>query len=134
MFKDLKQFLLRGNVVDLAVAVVVGTAFGTVVTALVKDLITPLIAVIIGTPNFSALGFTLRHVHFPIGDFVDAVFSFLTVAVAVFYLVVVPTQALTRRLSRPAPAVAPQTKACPECCSQVPVAAKRCMYCTSRLN
>jgi large conductance mechanosensitive channel len=87
---DFKQFLFRGNVVDLAVAVVIGTAFTAVITALVKDLLTPIIALIFGKPNFGALSFTINHSHFAYGDFLNALFTFLTVAAAMFFLVVLP--------------------------------------------
>src|SRR5579872_777839 len=100
MLKGFKQFLMRGNVIDLAVAVVIGGAFGVVVTALVKDLITPLIAALVGKPDFSALVFTVNGSKFPIGDFVNAVFSFLMIAAAVYFFVVVPVNALTARMRR----------------------------------
>lgn len=131
MLKDFQRFLFRGNVLDLAVAVVIGTAFNAVVSALVKDLLTPLISAIIGTPHFANLGFTVRHAHFPVGDFLNAVVSFLVVSAAVFYLVVTPVNLLTHRLAKPQPASAPTTKECLQCCSQIPLKAKRCMYCTS---
>ena len=102
MLKDFKTFLLRGNVVDLAVAVVMGAAFGAVVTALVKDLITPIIALIFGQPNFSALIFTINTSHFLYGDFINALFAFVTIAAAVFFFVVQPVNALMRRRQHPA--------------------------------
>lgn len=131
MLKGFKQFLLRGNVVDLAVAVVIGGAFGAVVTALVKDLITPLIAAIGGKPDFSALQFSVNGSKFPIGDFVNALFAFLMIAAAVYFLVVAPMNALMARIHRGEAPPDPTTKKCPECLSEIPIAAKRCAHCTS---
>jgi large conductance mechanosensitive channel len=133
MLKGFRQFLLRGNVIDLAVAVVIGGAFGTVVTALVKDLITPLIAAIIGTPDFSALKFTINGSQFPVGDFINAVVSFLLIGTAVYFFVVVPVNALVARINRGEAPPDPTTKKCPECLSDVPIAARRCAACTSVL-
>jgi len=127
-----KQFLLRGNVVDLAVGVVVGTAFGAVVTAFTKDLLTPIIAAVAGKPDFSAIQFTVNGSKFPVGDFINAVMSFLIVAVAVYYMVVLPVNALISR-SRKEPPADPTTKKCPECLSEIPIQAKRCAFCTSAL-
>jgi len=129
--KEFQKFLFRGNVVDLAVAVVIGAAFGSVVTALVKDLITPLVAAIFGKPDFSNLTFSVHHSQFLYGDFINAIVGFVLVAGAIFYLIVVPMGAITARMAKPKPAAAPTTKGCPECCSEIPLAAKRCMYCTS---
>src|SRR6204780_120966 len=115
MFKGFKQFLLRGNVVDLAVGVVIGAAFGSVVTALTKDLLTPLIAALVGKPDFSAIKFTVNGSVFPVGDFINAVVSFLLIAAAVYFFVVTPINALVARMRKaPAPAD-PTTKKCPEC-------------------
>jgi large conductance mechanosensitive channel len=133
MLKGFKQFLLRGNVIDLAVAVVIGGAFGAVVTALVKDLITPLIAAIGGKPDFSALVFTVNGSKFPIGDFVNAIVAFVMVAAAIYFLVVAPMNALTARINRGEAPPDPTTKKCPECLSEIPIAAKRCAFCTSTL-
>ena len=133
MFSGFRQFLLRGNVIDLAVAVVIGGAFGAVVTALVKDLLTPLIAAIFGAPDFSALTFTVNGSRFLIGDFVNAVVSFVLVAAAVYYVVVIPVNALTERRNRGLAPPDPTTKKCPECLSEVPIAARRCAFCTSTL-
>jgi large conductance mechanosensitive channel len=133
MLKGFKQFLLRGNVIDLAVAVVVGGAFGAVVTALVKDLITPLIAAIGGKPDFSSLAFTVNGSKFPIGDFVNALVAFVMVAAAIYFLVVAPMNALMARINRGEAPPDPTTKKCPECLSEVPIAAKRCAFCTSTL-
>jgi large conductance mechanosensitive channel len=123
-----KQFLLRGNVVDLAVGVVVGAAFGTVVSALVKDLLTPLIAALVKQPDFSAFTFTLNGSKFLYGDFLNALVSFLIVAAAIYYLVVLPINALVARAHREPPPD-PTTKRCPECLSEIPIPAKRCAHC-----
>jgi large conductance mechanosensitive channel len=128
-----KQFLLRGNVVDLAVGVVVGAAFGGVVTAFTKDLLTPLIAAVAGKPDFSALQFTINNSKFLIGDLVNAMVSFLIIAAAVYYLVVLPINALVARVHKEPPAD-PTTKKCPECLSEIPLAARRCAFCASALN
>jgi len=131
MLKGFKQFMLRGNVIDLAVAVVIGGAFGGVVTALVKDLITPLIAAVGGQPDFSAIAFTVHGSKFLIGDFVNAVVSFLMIAIAVYFFVVAPVNALTARINRGDAPADPTTKKCGECLSEVPIAARRCAFCTS---
>ena len=129
-----KDFVLRGNVVDLAVGVVIGAAFGGVVTALTKDLLTPLIAAIVGKPDFSAIEFTVNGSKFPIGDFINAVVAFLLVAVAVYYFVVLPVNKLTARMAKPVAAAAPTTRPCPECLSEIPLGAKRCGHCTSVIS
>ena len=127
-----REFILRGNVVDLAVAVVVGGAFGAIVEAFTKDLLTPLIAAFVGKPDFSAIQFTINGSKFLIGDFLNAVIAFLLVATAVYYFVVIPMTHLLADRSVPAPAPpAPATKTCPECLSQIPAAARRCSQCTS---
>jgi large conductance mechanosensitive channel len=131
--KGFKQFMMRGNVVELAVAVVMGGAFGAVVTALVKDLITPLLAAIVGKQDFSKLGFTVNGSHFPVGDFINALVAFLLVGCAVYFLVVLPINALTARMRRGEVPPDPTTKKCPECLSEVPIAARRCAFCTSTL-
>jgi large conductance mechanosensitive channel len=123
-----KQFLLRGNVVDLAVGVIVGAAFGSVVTAFTKDLLTPLIAAIAGKPDFSAIQFEINSSKFLVGDFINAVVSFIIVAGVVYYLVVLPVNALVSRARREPPAD-PTTKKCPECLSEIPIQAKRCAFC-----
>ncbi len=129
LLTDFKQFVLRGNVVDLAVAVVIGTAFTAVVKALVADIITPIVAAIFGKPNFAALSFTINGSHFNYGDFLNNVLTFVTVAAAVFFIVVAPINALMSRRAKEDPA----TKECPECTSAIPVNAKRCPLCTSQL-
>ena len=133
MLKGFKDFIMRGNVVDLAVAVVIGAAFGAVVTAFVADLITPLIAAIAGKPDFSGLTFTVNHSKFLYGAFVNAVVSFLLIAAAIYFAVVVPMNKLAERRARGQAPADPTTKQCPECMSEIPVAAKRCPYCTSVL-
>jgi large conductance mechanosensitive channel len=129
-----KQFLLRGNVVDLAVGVVVGAAFGSVVTAFTKDLLTPLIAAIVGKPDFSAIQFTINGSKFLVGDLINNIVSFVLIAAAVYYLVVLPINALVER-TRKAPVPAdPTTKKCPECLSEIPIPATRCAFCTTALK
>ncbi len=132
--KGFRQFILRGNVLDLAVAVVMGAAFGAVVTALVKDLLTPFIAAIVGKPDFSNIAFTINGSKFPIGDFINALISFLLIGAAVYFFVVLPVNALLARIKRGEAPPDPTTKACPECLRQVPIAARRCAFCTSPLT
>lgn len=134
MVKGFKEFLLRGNVVDLAVAVVIGGAFGAVVAALVKDLLTPLIAAVVGKPDFSAIEFTINGSKFPIGDFINAVVAFLLIAVAIYFFVVMPMNTLMARRRSGAAPPDPTTKKCPECLSEVPIAARRCAFCTQPLG
>jgi large conductance mechanosensitive channel len=128
--KGFKAFLLRGNVVELAVAVVIAVAFGLVVTAFVKDLVTPLVAALFGKPDFGALTFTINHSKFLYGDFINAVLAFLIVAAVIYFFVVVPYTALLAR-SRKEPPADPTTKKCPECLSEIPIDARRCAFCTS---
>lgn len=128
--REFKSFLMRGNVVDLAIAVVIGAAFGAVVTALVSDFLTPLIAAIAGSADFSALAFEINGSIFKYGHFLNAVISFVTIAAAVFFLVVKPLNMMVARSRKEAPAD-PTTKKCPECLSVIPLEAKRCMCCTS---
>jgi large conductance mechanosensitive channel len=130
--KDFKEFLLRGNLVDMAVGIVIGVAFAAVVSALVADLITPLIAAIGGKPSFANLAFTLNHSHFLYGAFVDALITFLVIAAVVFFLVVKPVNALMAR-RRTEPEVESPTRECPECLSQIPVGARRCAFCTAQV-
>jgi large conductance mechanosensitive channel len=131
MLQGFKQFVLRGNVLDLAVAVVIGGAFGAVVTALVKDLLTPLIAAIVGTPDFSSIEFTMNGSRFLIGDFLNALVSFLLIAAAVYFFVVLPVNQLMARRHRGEAPPDPTTKKCPECLSEIPIAARRCAFCTT---
>ena len=133
ILNDFKQFLLRGNVVDLAVAVVIGAAFVAVVTALVQDIFTPLIAAIGGKQDFSALDFTINNSTFRYGDFINKIFTFVIIAAAVFFFVVVPINALIAR-SRKEPPADPTTRKCPECLSEIPIEARRCAFCTSQVR
>ncbi len=134
MLKGFKTFLLRGNVVDLAVAVVIGAAFGAVVAALVKDLLTPLIAAMVGQPDFSAIVFTVNGSQFLIGDFINAVLAFVLVAAAIYFFVVMPINMIDERRRRGEAPPDPTTKKCPECLSEVPVAALRCAFCAQPLH
>ena len=131
MIKGFKEFIMRGNVVDLAIAVVIGVAFGAVVTAFVADIITPLIAAIGGKPDFSALYFTANGSKFLYGSFINAIISFVVIAAAIYFAVVVPLNKLAERKARGQAAPEATTKQCPECLSDIPKAAKRCAFCTS---
>jgi large conductance mechanosensitive channel len=131
--RDFKEFLLRGNIVDLAVAVVIGVAFGAVVTSLVEDLLTPLIAALGGQPDFAQLTFTVNGSVFRYGEFLNAVVSFVMIAAAVFFFFIKPFNGLLRRSRRGAP-VDETAKKCPECLSEIPLAASRCAYCTVELG
>jgi large conductance mechanosensitive channel len=133
MLKEFREFILRGNLVDLAVAVVIGTAFAAVVTALVADVITPLIAAFGGQPDFSQLKFTLNGSTFRYGHFLNALLAFLTVAAVVFFLVLKPVNALMARRKVDTP-TDKKTRTCPECLSDIPVAATRCAFCTTRVR
>lgn len=133
IFKDFKQFLMRGNVVDLAVAVVIGAAFGAVVTALVADLITPIVAAIVGKQDFSNLTFTINGSTFRYGHFLNAIIAFVTIAAAVFFFVVQPVNALMRR-RKTEPPVDEATRKCPECLSEIPTEARRCAFCTAEVT
>jgi large conductance mechanosensitive channel len=126
-----KAFLLRGNVVDLAVGVVIGVAFGSVVTGFVKDLVTPLIAAIGGQPNFGTMSFTVNNSKFLYGDFINLLIAFLLIALVIYFLVVMPYTALVARSHKEPPAD-PTTKKCPECLSEIPIDAKRCAFCSER--
>jgi large conductance mechanosensitive channel len=130
VLSEFRQFILRGNLVDLAVAVVIGTAFGAVVAAVVEDLITPLVAAVGGEPDFSALAFTVNGSQFRYGHFLNALFSFLLVAAVLFFLVLKPVNALMARY-RTEPPPERETHECGECLSQIPVAARRCAFCTA---
>lgn len=134
MLQGFKQFLLRGNVIDLAVAVVIGAAFGAVVDSLVKGLLTPLIGAVGQVPDFSGIAFTINGSKFLVGSFVNALISFLLVAIAVYFFVVVPVNTMVSRANRGDAPPDPTTKQCPECLSEVPIAAKRCRFCTSTLS
>jgi large conductance mechanosensitive channel len=130
MLKGFRDFILRGNVIDLAVAVVIGGAFGTVVAALVKDLITPLIAAIGGKPDFSNLFFTVNGSKFMAGDFINALISFLIIAAVIYFLIVLPMNSIMKKINS-GKNVDPTEKTCPECLSLIPIKAKRCKYCTA---
>ena len=132
MLKEFREFILRGNLVDLAVAVVIGTAFGALVTALVKDFITPLIAAFGGEPDFSALKFTLNDSQFLYGDFINALLTFLIIAAVVFFFVVKPVNALLERFKTEKD-VERETHECPSCLSEIPVGARRCAFCTAEV-
>jgi large conductance mechanosensitive channel len=129
VLEGFKNFILRGNAVDLAVGVVIGASFGTVVTALVKDLLTPLIGAVAKTPDFSGLAFTLNGSKFAYGEFINALISFLLVAAAIYFFVVLPMNAFMERTSKKKDQK-PTHKKCPECLSDVPVDAKRCAHCS----
>ncbi len=128
--RGFRTFLLRGNVVDLAIAVVIGVAFTAVVTAFVKDLVTPLIAALGGKPDFAGLYFTINKSRFLYGDFINGIVAFLIIAAVVYFLVVIPYTAMVAR-SRKEPPADPTTKKCPECLSEIPKDARRCAFCTS---
>jgi large conductance mechanosensitive channel len=132
MLKGFREFVLRGNVVDLSVAVVMGAAFGAVVTGFVKDLLTPLIAAVAGKPDFSAIAFSINGSRFLIGDFINHVVSFVLLAGVVYFFLVLPLNTLLARIRR-GEAPNPTTKICPECLSDVKIGAKRCAFCTSPL-
>lgn len=134
MLKGFKEFVLRGNVLDLAIAVVIGVAFTNLITALVKDLITPLIGAIVGKPDFSAWVVTMNGSPFLVGDFLNAVIAFVLMAAAVYFFVVAPMNAWIARQRRGEAPIDPTTKKCPECISEVPIAARRCAFCTSALT
>src|SRR6185437_3707003 len=131
--KDFKEFLLRGNLVEMAVGIVIGLAFAAVVTAFVGDLITPLIAAIGGKPNFGDLSFTINKSHFLYGAFLNALITFLIIAAVIFFLVVKPVNALMARRKTEAP-VDETTRECPYCLSQIPIAARRCAFCTQEVG
>lgn len=126
---DFKKFLMRGNLVELAVAFVIGAVFATLMKAFIADLITPIIALIFGKPNFGALSFTINGSHFAYGDFINNLITFVTTAAAVFFFVVKPYNALMARRAKEDP----DTKECPECTSAIPVNARRCPQCTAQL-
>jgi large conductance mechanosensitive channel len=130
MAKEFKAFLLRGNVIDLAVGIVIGTAFGAVVTALVRDLLTPIVAAIIGKPDFSALVFTIHHSAFHYGDFINSLFAFVSIAAAVFFFVVKPVNVLMARRKTGLDTES-ETRPCTECLSEIPRQARRCAFCAS---
>ncbi|MEO6858271.1 MAG: large conductance mechanosensitive channel protein MscL [Solirubrobacteraceae bacterium] len=127
--KDFKQFLMRGNLVELAVAFIIGVAFAALVKAFIADLITPIIGLIFGQPSFEALSFSINGSHFLYGDFINVLITFLTTAAVVFFFVVQPYNALMARRAKEDPTV----KECPECTSEIPIGARRCPMCTARI-
>jgi large conductance mechanosensitive channel len=133
MLKGFRDFLLRGNVVDLAVAVIIGGAFGAIVNALVKDLVTPLIAAIGGKPDFSGIYFTINKSRFMVGDFLNALVSFLIIATVIYFFIVLPMNKVMARI-KGSSKVDPTEKTCPECLSLIPIKAKRCKFCTTILK
>jgi large conductance mechanosensitive channel len=133
MLREFRAFILRGNLVDLAVAVVIGTAFATLVSAFVRDLVTPLIAPVGGEPDFGDLAFTINGSRFAYGDFINALLAFVIVAAVVFFFVIKPVNAVMARM-RTEPDVESATRACPECLSQIPSPARRCAFCTAEVS
>jgi large conductance mechanosensitive channel len=129
MLSGFKQFILRGNVIDMAVGVVIGAAFGSVVTAFTKDLLTPLIAALVGKPDFSSVSFAIHGSAFPVGDFINAAIAFFLIAAAVYFFVVTPVNALVARMRKAPVPADPTTKKCPECLSEIPIEARRCAHC-----
>ena len=136
MFKEtlrgFKTFILRGNVIDLAVGIMIGAAFNSVISSLVKDILTPFIAAIVAKPDFSKLSFTIHGSQFAYGDFLNNLFSFLITAIAVYFFVVLPINKLNQKLGPKGPPSEAATKQCPECLSNIPAKARRCAYCASR--
>jgi len=130
MLDGFKKFILRGNVVDMAVGVVIGAAFAGVVTGLTKAFLTPFIALVVGKQDYSSLNFHVRGIEFPIGDFINACISFILIAAAVYFFVVLLVNVLLARMHRGEKAPDPTTKKCPECLSEIPIEAKRCAHCT----
>jgi large conductance mechanosensitive channel len=133
VFREFRDFLMRGNVVDLAVAVVIGASFGAVITSFTGDILTPLLG-IIGVPNFASLSFTVNEAVVKYGLFLNALVSFILIAAAIFFFVVRPMNAMAARRAAGEPAEEPSTKICPECASAIPLAARRCPMCTSNLS
>ena len=132
LLKEFRAFLFRGNVVDLAVAVVLGIAFGLVIKALVADLLTPIIALIFGKPDFGTLSFTINSSHFLYGDFINNLISFASVAAAIFFFVVKPMSAMAARRAKGEAEPEADTRPCTECLSEIPKAARRCAFCTAQ--
>jgi large conductance mechanosensitive channel len=134
MLSGFKQFILRGNVVDLAVGVVIGAAFGAVVTSFTKAFLTPLIGLMAGKEAFTGLNFIIGGAVFPVGEFINALISFLLIAAAVYFFVVTPINALIARTRKASAPADPTTKKCPECLSEIPIDARRCGFCTQPLT
>jgi large conductance mechanosensitive channel len=133
MFKEFRDFILRGNVIDLAVGIVIGVAFGAMVTSFVTNVLTPLLG-LLRVPDFSTLSFTAGSTDVPYGLFLNALISFVLVAAAIFFFVVKPMNAMNARLKKPEAEAAPTTRSCPFCATDIPLAATRCPHCTSRLT
>jgi len=133
MLKGFKEFILKGNVVDMAVGVVIGVAFGNVVSAFVKDLVTPLIGAFGGSPDFSGISFTINKSQFLVGDFLNSLISFLSIAAVIYFGVIVPMNKITKKMNS-GKTEDPTEKACPECLSLIPITAKRCKFCTSAVR
>jgi large conductance mechanosensitive channel len=125
-----KKFLMRGNVVDLAVGVIIGSAFGAVVASLTKDILTPFLALIVGKQDFAKIQLTIGSTALGVGNFINAVIGFVLVAAAIYFFVVLPINAVNARMAKPAPPAAPMTKKCKECLSDIPIEARRCAHCT----
>jgi large conductance mechanosensitive channel len=132
MLKGFKEFIMKGNVVDMAVGVVIGVAFGNVITAMVADLITPLIGAFGGTPDFSGISFTINNSKFMVGDFLNALISFLTITAVIYFAVIMPMNKMTEKM-KSGKTEDPTEKACPECLSLIPIKAKKCKFCTATL-
>jgi large conductance mechanosensitive channel len=129
MLKGFRDFILRGNAVDLAVAVIIGAAFNAIIASLVSDVLNPLIAATVGKPDFSGVILNVHGGHIKVGNFLNALVSFLIVASVVYFAIVLPLNAMMAKLKKPEPAAAPSTKPCPECLSEIPLAARRCAHC-----
>jgi large conductance mechanosensitive channel len=129
MLKGFRDFILRGNVLDLAVAVIIGAAFGAVINSLVADVLNPLIAAVVGKPDFSAIVLNVGSGHVKVGNFFNALISFVIVATTVYFVIVLPANTIMARFKKPEPAAPPATKPCPECLSEIPIAARRCAFC-----
>lgn len=129
MLKGFRDFILRGNVLDLAVAVIIGAAFGAVINSLVADVLNPLIAAVVGKPDFSAIILNVGSGHVKVGNFFNALISFVIVATTVYFVIVLPANTIMARFKKPEPAAPPATKPCPECLSEIPIAARRCAFC-----
>jgi large conductance mechanosensitive channel len=147
MLKGFRDFILRGNVVDLAVAVIIGAAFGAITASVTADVITPVISALVGAPDFSTLVIHVPVLHsvppppnplpanyvppgvVHIGKLLNALINFLLVAAAIYFAIVLPMQYMLKKLTPPAPAAPPATKPCPECLSDIPIAARRCAHC-----
>lgn len=130
MLKGFKDFIMKGNVVDMAVGVVIGVAFGNVVMALVKDLVTPLIGAFGGTPDFSGISFTINNSKFMVGDFINSLISFLSIAAVIYFAVVMPMNKVMEKI-KSGKSIDPTEKSCPECLSLIPIKARRCKFCTA---